>query len=156
MEKEKKYLLEKVHGLINERKEAILQKLPNVHEIDDGIIIRFFTNWDNCEDDNTIKFKRIVNQDDPNESIVFFYIPKGGYFDLKQRFYIGCMTCLNGSINVTFKNQTKTLKGYSKICVETDEIEGIAQENTYLITCSNRNFWSKKTLEHVKATHGIG
>lgn len=156
MEDEKKYLLKKVHGLINERKEAILQKLPNVHEIDDGVIIRFFTEWDNCEDDDAIKYKKIKNLDDPDESVVFFYIPKGGYFDLKQRFYIGCMTCLNGSINVTFKNQTKNLKGYSKICVETDEIEGLAEENTYLITTSNRKVWSEDTYKHVEKTHGIG
>ena len=154
MENEKKYLLKKVHKLINERKEGILSRLPNIHEIDDGVIIRFFTHWDNCEDDETIKFKKIINQDNPDESIVFFYIPKGGYFDLKQRFYIGCMTCLNGKIKVMFDNQTKYLEGYTKICVETSEIEGLAEENTYLITTSNRLTWSKETLDHVREAHG--
>ena len=154
MENEKKYLLSKVHGLINERKEAILEKLPNVHEIDDGIIVRFFTKWDNCEDDDEIKFKRIVNQDNPDESIVFFYLPKGSKFELKQRFYIGCMTCLSGKMEVIANNKTRMLNGYTKLCVESAEVDGIAFENTYLITSSNRNVWSRETLEHVKATHG--
>lgn len=151
---EKKYLLTKINKLISERKEIILKKIPNIHEIDDGVIIRFFTSWDNCEDDDVIKFKRIVNHDDPNESVVLFYIPKGSYFDLRQRFYIGCITCLNGKISVTFKNNTTYLEGYSKICVESDEVEGIADENTYLITTSNRLDWSEETREHVNEVHG--
>lgn len=153
MNDEKKFLLKKINDLICERKEAILEKLPNIHKIDDGIVIRFFTKWDNCEDDDDIKFKRIVNRDNSNESVVFFFIPKGAFFDLKQRFYIGCIICLNGRINITIKNKTTNLEGYSKICVESNEVEGFAQENTYLITTSNRLNWSEKTRKYVIETH---
>jgi hypothetical protein len=154
MTEEKNRLLEKIHKQIKEKKDAIIDQLPVVHKVDDGVIIRFFTHWDNCEDDNKIKFKKIVNHDKPDESIVFFYIPKGAFFDLQQRFYIGCMTCLNGKIKVTYGDETKYLEGYSKICVETAEIQGWAKENTYLLTTSDRSDWSETTKKHVQKAHG--
>lgn len=72
MEKEKKYLLEKINRLIEEKRENLFKRIPNVHEIDDGIVIRFFTHWDNCEEDSKIKFKKIISRDDPN----FLYAPR--------------------------------------------------------------------------------
>lgn len=151
---EKKYLFEKINRLIEEKKQNLFNSIPNVHEIDDGVIVRFFTHWDNCKDDNQIKFKKIVSLDNINESIVFFYIPQGSFFDLKQRFFIGDLICLNGEIDLTFKNQTKYLNGYTKISIESDEVEGVAHENTYLITYSNKKNWSDKTMKHVKEIYG--
>lgn len=154
MENDKKRLLNRIDELITKRKSEMLKELPSVHEIDDGIIIRFFTDWDNCEDDNEIKFKKIVDYDNPDDSTVFFYIPKGSFFDLKQHFYIGSLACLNGKIDITVKNNTKHVTGYSKILVNSDEVVGLALENTYLVVSSNKSNWQRKTREHIKAVHG--
>ncbi|GAG29778.1 unnamed protein product, partial [marine sediment metagenome] len=91
----------------------------------------------------------VENRDNPDEVIVFFYIPKDSYFTLKQRFYIGCMTCLNGVIEITANGITSFLESYSKICVDSDDVQGKAYENTYLIVTSNKSEWSKDTQEHV-------
>jgi hypothetical protein len=150
MTEEKRIILEKIDKLICKKRNQLISELPSIHEIEDGIIIRFFTEWDNCEDDTGIRYKKILNHDNPDESVVFFYIPKGAYFDLKQRFYIGCITCLSGRIDITANSEIRLLEGYSKICIHSDEVQGLALENTYLITTSNRLEWSEKTLKHLK------
>lgn len=153
MTEEKKIILDKIDVLLNKRKAELIKELPSVHNVDDGIIIRFFTEWDNCHDDNEIKYKKIPNHDDPDESVTFFYIPKGSFFDLKQRFYIGCLTCLNGIIDITVGNEVRHLEPYSKICVDSSDVQGIAFENTYLVVTSDRKKWDTAVLEHVKSNH---
>lgn len=150
MTEEKRKILNKINELIEKKKDEMIKQLPLVHDVDDGIIIRFFTKWDNCEDNETIKYKKIPNLDNPNESIVFFFVPKGAFFDLKQHFYIGCITCLNGKIDITANNITRVLENATKICINSDEVQGLAHENTYLITTSDRKMWSKKILEHLQ------
>ena len=150
MSKEKKILLDKIDYLINKRKSDLLHELPDVHEVDDGIIIRFFGEWDNCDDNNDIKFKRIINHGNLDESVVFFYIPKGACFELKQQFYIGHITCLNGLIRLTSNSENQVLRSYEKILLNADDVKGEAFENTYLITTSDRATWSKKTMEHTE------
>jgi len=147
---QKQIVLNRVNGLISKRHNELLERLPSVHEIDDGIVISFFTDWDNCADDNEIKFKKVDTPDNPDESMVFFFIPKGAFFELKQRFYIGCMTCLSGAIDITANNKTKLLEATTKICINTDDVIGKAYENTYLIVCSDRSEWGNATKDHVK------
>jgi len=154
MSEEKKILLDKIEHLINKRKSDLLKELPDVHEISDGIIIRFFAEWDNCIDDNDIRFKKIINHENPDESAVFFYIPKGSSFKLEKQFYIGCITCLNGSIEITSKGETQILESYNRICVYDDDVRGLAFDNTYLIITSNKSQWSEKVHEHVKSVVG--
>lgn len=150
MNEEKKILLDKIGYLIDKRKLELVKELPDVHEINDSIVIRFFAEWDNCHDDKKIKFKKIVNHDNPNESIVFFFIPKDSYFELKQRFYVECITCLNGLIEITYNNKNQTLKSYSRICPNSDDIQGKAFENTYLIITSDKMNWFNKVHDYVK------
>ena len=133
MTEEKRLLIEKIHNQIKEKKKGLLSHFPNIHRIDDGIIMRFFTEWDNCVDDDAIRWKKIDSVDKPEESIVFFYLPKGSQFELKQRFYIGCMTCLNGKMEVDVNDETILLEGYQKICVDSEDVKGNVLENTYLI-----------------------
>jgi hypothetical protein len=153
MTEEKKIILDKVNELIERKKTELLKSLPSIHEIDDGIIIRFFTKWDNCEDTDEIKYKKLNSLDDPDESVVFFYIPKDAYFDLKQRYYIGCITCLNGKIDITANNKTSLVESYSKMCVHSADVQGKAYENTYLLITSNRKDWGNDVREHVKANY---
>jgi len=153
MTSEKQLTLTKIDTLLQKRTAEMLNDLPDVNEVDDGIIIRFFAKWDNCEDDGVIKFKRIPNHDNPEESSVFFYIPKGAHFDIIHRFYIGCITCLNGAIDITANNETRLLENYSKICVDSDDVQGIAYENTYLVVTSDRNTWSDVTVKHISENY---
>jgi hypothetical protein len=155
METEKQKVLKKIDELITKRKNEMLKELPSIHEIDDGIIIRFFTDWDNCEDDSKIKFKKIISHDNPNDSVVFFFLPKDSVFNLKQRYYIGNVICLNGKIDITVKNETRQLNGYSKISVDSNEVQGSAIENTYLITSSNKLEWSSETFNYVKYSYNM-
>jgi len=153
MNEEKQKVLNRVNQLISLRTEELIQELPSVHEIDDGIVIRFFTEWDNCADDDNIKWKKIANDDKPEESVVFFFLPKDSYFELNQRFYIGCMTCLNGKMEVDVNGEITLLEGYTKICVDSEDVKGRVLENTYLITCSDRTIWSETTREHVESNY---
>lgn len=150
MTEEKQKLLDKIYDQLNYKKKNLISQLPNVHRIDDGIVIRFFTEWDHCVDDNHIKWKKIENVDVPEESVVFFYLPKGSQFELKQRFFIGCMTCLNGEMDVDINGEITHLNGYQKICVNSEDVKGNVLQNTYLITTSNKANWSKTTNEYVK------
>lgn len=147
---EKQKVLKKIDSLLAKRTAQLLHDFPDVHEVDDGIVIAFFTDWDNCADDDQIRYKKIETNDHPNESVVFWYLPKGSGFELKQRFYIGCMTCLNGEMDVEFDGKLRHLRGYQKICVESQDVVGKVYENTYLITTSDRTKWSETTHDHVK------
>lgn len=149
MNAEKKELLSKINKLIYDKKEVLLKELPDVHEIDDGIIVRFFTHWDNCGDDKKIKFKKLESEI-PDESVVFWYLPKGSSFELNQKFFIGCITCLNGEMEIEVNNKTTHLYAYQKKCVNSEEVKAKVLENTYIITTSNRKAWSQTTLEHVE------
>ena len=60
MSNERKLILEKVNMLINKRKAELLKRFPSIHEVDDGIIIRFFSEWDDCV--NNIKYHKIINE----------------------------------------------------------------------------------------------
>ena len=72
---EKQKVFAHVNALIDKKRDELLKELPDVHEVNDGIIIRFFADWDNCDDDDEIRYKKIVNYDDLDESVVFFFIP---------------------------------------------------------------------------------
>jgi hypothetical protein len=153
MNEERTKLFNKVNELIDRRKLELLEQLPDVHEIDDGVIIRFFAKWDNCKDTNEIKYKKLENSDDPDESLVFFYIPKDARFELKQRYYIGCMVCLSGKMEITANNETRVIKSYSKLCLHSADVQGIAYENTYVLVVSNRKDWDVNVREHVEANY---
>jgi hypothetical protein len=134
MTTERKELLAKVNELIRKRKKELLEKLPNVHEVDDAIIIRFFDEWDECDENTGIKYKKISNIDKPNEVVVFFYLPKGSYFELKKRNFINSITCLNGKLEIDYDNEIRIVDKSTKICLNSNIFEGRALENTYLVT----------------------
>lgn len=135
MSEEKKLILNKIDRLIDSRKSEMLKSLPSIHEIDDGFIIRFFTAWDDCVND--IKYKRILNDDNTEDITIFYFLPKGAVVEIKKRDYIKCLACLSGTFELKFNGNTHILTGFKKICMDVDEFEGIALEDTYILT-SNR------------------
>lgn len=136
MEGEKKKILDKINGQIDKIRNRLLDKFPAIHEIEDGFIIRFFTKWDSCDENTKIRYKKIANRSNPDEKTVFFFIPKGAYIVNKKRDYIGCLTCINGQLELVVNNKMIYLDAYTKTCLDTNEFHGRALENTYLITTS--------------------
>jgi len=136
MTEEKRIILDKIDELISKRKAELLKSLPSIHEIDDGIIIRFFTDWDACIND--IKYKRIINDANSGDTTIFYYLPKDAIIELKKRDYICCMTCLSGKIEIKFNGKTEILTGFKKICLDSDEFEGVALEDTYVLTTNKK------------------
>ena len=138
MTEEKKIILEKIDVLISKKKVELLKEFPSIHEVDDGIIIRFFTEWDNCINNGKIRFKKITNINDSGETVIFFYLPQGAYFEFKKRSFIKCVTCLSGRIKIDFRDKIMVLESFNKVYLEDDEFEGVALENTYLITTNKK------------------
>lgn len=138
MTEEKQIVLKKIDNLLAKRTAELIKELPDVHEVSDGIIIRFFGEWDNCEDNEIIRYKEIENLSDENETVLFIYLPKGAIFDLKERLYIDCVTCLNGKVEIETATETIILKDFNKMCLNNREFQGEALENTYLITTGEK------------------
>lgn len=134
MTEEKRKILDKIHGQLAKMTNEILSKFPTIHDIDDGFIVRYFTDWDACDDNTKIRYKRILNVNKPDETVVLFFIPKGAFLEHKKRDYVGCITCITGGLELVIENETIYLEPYTKMCLETDEFHGRALENTYLIT----------------------
>jgi len=133
MTEEKKIILEKINSKINKLRNSLLDKFPAIHEIDDGIIIRFFTDWDSCDDNSKIRYKKIVNKNNPEEKTVFMYLPKGVYFDHMERDYANTIICLSGEIELDINNEIVYIDKYTKHRLHNNEFHGRVLENTYLI-----------------------
>ena len=134
MTEEKRKILDRVNELIEKRKNELLSMIPDIHIIEDGIIIRSFNDWNNCNENNAIRFKRIPNINRPDEIVVLYYLPKGTILEMKKRECINFITCLSGGIELNVNNKTIFLESYSKISLEHNEFSGRTIDNTYLIT----------------------
>ena len=134
MTEEKKKILEKVNELIDKRKEELLKKLSVVHEVSDAIIIRFFTKWDNCDSNEEIRYKSIINKNNPNEFVIFYYIPKDAHIEFKKREYIRTITCLNGLLELDIDGNLMYITELEKVILDSDTWQGKALENTYVLT----------------------
>jgi hypothetical protein len=134
MTEERKKILDKINGQIAKLTSELLSKFPAIHDIDDGFVVHYFTDWDACDENTKIRYKRIVNVTKPEETVVFFFIPKGAHIEHKKRDYIGCITCLTGELELNVNNEIVCLEGATKMCLDTDEFHGRALKNTYLIT----------------------
>lgn len=137
MTDERKQILDKVNHLLNKKIGELIKILPDVHEIADGIIIRFFNDWGECKDNADIKYKVISNINDSNELIVFHFIPKNTILSYKKREYVRSIICLSGCLELNVNGILHRIDKYSKIRIENNKFEGIAFEDTYIITSMN-------------------
>lgn len=133
MVEEKKKLLEKINNQIMVKKEKLLNNLPVVHQIEDGLIIRFFSNWESCDDNRRIKYKKIES-DVEGEKLYNFFLPKGTILDIKKREYAGCILCLTGHIELFVKDDVVDLKAHQKKCLEDDTYHGKVYKDSYIVT----------------------
>jgi len=133
MTEERKKILDKINLQIDKLRNNLLDKFPAIHEIDDGIIIRFFTDWDCCDDNSKIRYKRIINEEKPEEKTIFMYLPKGAYFQHMKRDYVDSVICLSGEIELNINNEIVYIEKYTKKRLISNEFHGRVLENTYLI-----------------------
>jgi len=136
MNEEKKYIIDRIDKLLDKRKSEMLQNFPYIHEIGDGVVVRYFNNWGYCSENEQIRFKRVPNEENTNDVTVLHFIPKDTKIKLAKRDYVHSAICLTGRIDFIINNITKQLTSYSKMYFNTDEFEAYALEDTYVITHS--------------------
>lgn len=135
---EKTRLINEIKDQINKRKNYLLNQLPIVHTINDGIIIRFFDEWEESEYED-VKYIEIENTNDEDEGIktYYFFLPKGSIFDIKEHTNIETMICLEGKMQIHYDDKVKMLNSYSRFTIpENTKHYGIAIQNSYMIVSS--------------------
>jgi hypothetical protein len=138
MNNQKADILKRIDALIDKRKEELIRSFTSIHELNDGIILRSFSEWDNCGDNENIKYKIIPNKNDVDEIIVFHYIPKNTVFEHKKRDYIKSITTLSGKLELIINGEPLVIDNYCKIVLEDNTFSGVALEDTYTVTSSKQ------------------
>lgn len=136
MNAQKQKLLERIHTQIKEKRDFLMSQMPNVHRIDDGIVIRFFTDWERCEDNEKIRYVK-VESDVEGEIIYKFFLPKGTYLDIKKREYASCVLCLEGHLVLEVDDDLVILTTNTKRCLNNDVFQGRVLKDSYILTKSN-------------------
>ena len=101
---ERKSAIEKVKKLVNDRKESLSNKIPQVNEFEDGnIIIQYFKDWHNFLE-NT---KRKIIFENEHKLVEIIFAKKGVVvepqdFDCKKTYVV-----LNGRIKLDFEDKTR-------------------------------------------------
>ena len=133
MNTQKQKLLDKIHEQLQRKKEALRAKMPVVHKIDDGLVIRFFSDWEKCEDNTKVRYVE-VESDVEGEKIYKFYLPKGTNLDIKKREYAGCIICLEGHLVLDVEGELVVLTTNTKRCLSSDVFEGKVLKDSYVLT----------------------
>jgi hypothetical protein len=81
-----------------------------------------------------IRYKSIINKNNPNEFVIFYYIPKDTHIELKKREYIRTITCLNGILELDINGKLMYVTELEKVILDSDTWQGKALENTYVLT----------------------
>lgn len=137
MNEQKAKILKKIDELIDKRRDELLKSFMSIHELNDGIVLRSFSEWDNCDDNKNIKYKLIPNRNDSEEIIIFSFLPKDSKMEFKTREYIQSLTMLSGRLELSDSDGISQINGYSKIVLNDNKFGCVALEDTYALT-SNR------------------
>ena len=135
MTQERKDAFKKVKELISLKQEFFLNNFPIIHEIEDGLIIRFFTTWEDSKIYPGVKIRRIENKAiNKNEKILLSFIPKGTIFDSHSHNFKECFICLDGEMDIKIDDQMHILENFSKLTIDKNITHSaIAVKDTYLI-----------------------
>lgn len=133
MTPELKQAFEKAKQIIYNKKESLVGILPVVHELEDGILIKFFANWQSSEVDE-IKLKKISSLDNPDEKIFLGYVPKGIKVIARSNDYKECIICLDGHLIIDVEGDIREMTAFTKLCVDANKkYNGEALINSYFI-----------------------
>lgn len=139
MTEEKKELLDRINDLITKKKNELFKLIPDIHEIDDGIIIRSFKNWEIYSDNHNVKYKKINNHNNTNEIVILYYLPKDSILEINKKNHIGNITCLSGEVEITHFNDTHFLNSYNKLLLNSYQFQCKSIKNSYIISTSNEH-----------------
>lgn len=140
MTPELKNAFEKAKKIIYNKKEILVDSFPVVHELEDGILIKFFSGWEVTEYDE-IKIKKITSiGDDSSEKIYMGFVPKGIKIKARSNNYMECLICLDGKLVVDIGGNIKTLNSLTKMCIHCNTIYGgEALKDSYFILITYEN-----------------
>lgn len=131
---EKQKILDKINFLIDRKESELLNALPSVHDIGDGIVVRFFNNWDSCFSNDEIKYREINDNKKPEDITVFHFIPKGTILKLEKRDYIQTIICVSGKLKLEVNNETIIIDAFNKTTLKSNEFKGESLDDSYIIT----------------------
>jgi hypothetical protein len=130
---ELKEAFESAKKIIYEKKELMIDTFPVVHELEDGIVIKFFSKWEDSVYDN-IKIKKIANLNDTEEKIFLGVIPKGIKIKARSNDYMECFILLDGQLSIDIEGDYKMLDPLTKICVEPHKkYSGESYKDSYFV-----------------------
>lgn len=137
MYNDRQKIINEIKDSINKKKNRLLNQLPVVHSINDGIIIRFFDNWNNSIHNDNIKYIEIVDDKNPDQKTYYFFLPKGSIFDIKKHDNIENIICLEGKVQLHYNQSSQILNSFNRTTIPPHTSHyGIALNNTYLVVSS--------------------
>jgi hypothetical protein len=133
MTSELKEAFEKAKKIIYDKKELMVDSLPVVHELEDGILIKFFSKWEDCEHEK-IKIKKISSLDNEHEKIYLGFLPKGIKIKARTNDFLECFILLDGQITIDVEGDIKSLEAFTKMCIKPqNNYSGEAFKDSYVI-----------------------
>lgn len=145
MSTERTNIINDIKNGINKRKEILLKKIPLVHTLNDGIVIRFFNGWEDSEYSD-IKFIEIVNSRLEDDKTYYFFLPRGSIFSVKEHEYEETLICLDGKIQLHIEDEVKMMNSFTKHHIPPQKKHyGIAMNDTYMLVNRKDNVKNKST-----------
>ena len=145
MSTERTNIINDIKNGINKRKEILLKKIPLVHTLNDGIVIRFFNGWEDSEYSD-IKFIEIVNSRLEDDKTYYFFLPRGSIFSVKEHEYEETLICLDGKVQLHIEDEVKMMNSFTKHHIPPQKKHyGIAMNDTYMLVNRKDNVKNKST-----------
>ena len=145
MSTERTNIINDIKNAVNKRKEILLKKIPLVHTLNDGIVIRFFNGWEDSEYSD-IKFIEIVNSRLEDDKTYYFFLPRGSIFSVKEHEYEETLICLDGKVQLHIEDEVKMMNSFTKHHIPPQKKHyGIAMNDTYMLVNRKDNVKNKST-----------
>ena len=145
MSTERTNIINDIKNAVNKRKEILLKKIPLVHTLNDGIVIRFFNGWEDSEYSD-IKFIEIENSRLGDDKTYYFFLPRGSIFSVKRHEYEETLICLDGKIQLHIEDDVKMMNSFTKHHIPPQKKHyGIAMNDTYMLVNRKDNVKNKST-----------
>lgn len=145
MSTERTNIINDIKNAINKRKEILLKKIPLVHTLNDGIVIRFFNGWEDSEYSD-IKFIEIANSILEDDKTYYFFLPRGSIFSVKKHEFEETLICLDGKVQLHIEDEVKMMNSFTKHHIPPQKKHyGIAIDDTYMLVNRKDNVKKKST-----------
>ena len=145
MSTERTNIINDIKNAINKRKEILLKKIPLVHTLNDGIVIRFFNGWEDSEYSD-IKFIEIANSILEDDKTYYFFLPRGSIFSVKKHEFEETLICFDGKVQLHIVGEVKMMNSFTKHHIPPQKKHyGIAIDDTYMLVNRKDDVKKKST-----------